>query len=260
MTTLNEQAEKDRIKFRIKAREVRKRKELDAMCADRGLYWLQNVTETYDEQAAKRGVPAYKPFPDRMYFRALWWVLTHPNPFVSGRVIIPKSREMMTSWLIAGFITWFAQWHEHTQVLVQTQSEEKVKKLLTYSKCLYDRQPDWMRLMHPLKGGAIVSSDNRQLATSHEYQNGSSIKGLPAGARQIPLYHPAIVVFDEMAHLVEAQQSYDFASPVAPQVIGISSAGPGFFESVCNDEAMDSEATTQLAAMVGSVDFAGMEL
>lgn len=258
--TRQEQLERDRIKLRIKAKEVRGRKELDALCRRRGLYWLQNVTETYDEQAAKRGVPAYKPFPMRMYFAVLWWLLTHSNPLISGRVIIPKSREMMTSWLIAGYITWFAQWHDHTLCLVQTQSEEKVKKLLTYSKALYDRQPDWMRAMHPLKGGAIISTDNRQLGTSHEYANGSVIKGLPAGARQIPLYHPAIVVFDEMAHLVEAQQSYDFASPVTPQVIGISSAGPGFFDTICNDEMIDSEETRLLAALIGEVDFSSLEM
>jgi hypothetical protein len=262
-----EDAERERIVVRLQAREIRKRNELDAYCSTHGLYWLRNGTKTYDEQAAKKqGLDpkvkpqAYKPFPDWKYFDYAWWVLTHPDPLISEVVMFPKSREMMTSWLVAGYITHFCQYNERALALVQTQSEKKVEKLLTYSKCLYDQQPDYIRAMHPLKGGAIISSDNRQKTTSHEYENGSQIIGLPAGARQIPLYHPSIVVFDEIAHLDEAEAGYNFAKPASRQVIGISSAGPGFLANMCDDEAMDAQATGELGKVIAGVDFDSIEL
>jgi hypothetical protein len=43
------------------------------------------------------------------------------------------------------------------------------------------------------------------------------------------------LVWDEMAFM-EAQASFGAATPVAKQMICISSAGPGFFGEICSEE------------------------
>ena len=48
------------------------------------------------------------------------------------------------------------------------------------------------------------------------------------------LYDPAVMFFDEAAHLDEFEASIGAALPVARQVICVSSAGPGFFSEVCS--------------------------
>jgi len=51
---------------------------------------------------------------------------------------------------------------------------------------------------------------------------------------KIRLYHPTRYIMDEAAFLPEAEQCYNAAHPVSQQIIGISSAGPGWFGDECS--------------------------
>lgn len=117
-----------------------------------------------------------------------------------------------------------AQWFK-AEVIVQTESEEKAKRLVSYAECLYRNQSKFLRDFHPLKGEAS------QL--SIEWAEGGKLFGIPKGESKIRMYHPSLYVMDEAAFLPEAEQCYNAAHPVAKQIIAISSAGPGWFGDEC---------------------------
>jgi hypothetical protein len=77
------------------------------------LYWLQNLTKTIDDHAVAKGTPAKAPFPRKSYFLPLMGQLLRPvlNPSPECHTtFFPKSREMMTSWTICGYVSWVCQW------------------------------------------------------------------------------------------------------------------------------------------------------
>ena len=188
-------------------------------CKRDALYWLQNHTLTENPKYLEQGLPFRSPFPTKTYFRPLFEAFKQHK-----RLFCPKTREMMTSWCVMGFATHQAQWFK-AEVIVQTDSEEKAKELIGYAQCLYRNQPAWMQAMHRLKGDTTQSSI--------EWVDGGRVFGIPKGENKIRLFHPTIYVMDEVAFLPEAQQCYDTAHPVAGQIIGISSAGPGWFGNEC---------------------------
>ncbi len=248
MTKREEEARRSEILRKSRKKEVINRKLIDAACKADGLHWAQNYTATIDEHAMDKGTDPTMPFPQLEYFQWLWVAMVK-----SRRLFIPKSRQMMTSWLVAAYCTWLCQYHPSVMCLVQTQNEQKVKRLLMYSKTLYDNQPLWLRVMHPLKGGATSSADLSQSATAQIWENRSSVVGVPGGAHQIRSYHPSVLVFDEGAHLIEAREAYDTAAPVVPKIIDISSAGPGFFQEMCDEDNIDVDGLEGVVEM-----FAGL--
>ncbi len=65
---------------------------------------------------------------------------------------IPKTREMMTSWLVTGF-TWFSQFYPTTEACSQSESDSKAQGLISYSNILFVNQEPWMRDRYPLLRG-----------------------------------------------------------------------------------------------------------
>ena len=140
-------------------------------------------------------------------------------------LFIPKSREMMTSWLACGVIAWMTQWLPKMQWIIQTEKEEKAQELITYCRILYERQDDWMKDRNPV----VVSN-----LTHLKRQNGSEVIAVPKGENQVRLYHPYGVMFDEAAFLPEFMAAYSTVRPVTKQIWAISSAGPGPFADMCD--------------------------
>jgi len=48
----------------------------------------------------------------------------------SKELNIPKTREMMTSWLVVGFITWFCQFFEKIGWIGQSEDDLKAQGLI----------------------------------------------------------------------------------------------------------------------------------
>jgi hypothetical protein len=82
--------------------EDKRREELWALIGERVasfdagcLLWLTQHTATEDNHWMAKGTPPVAPFPKKQYFAViLKYILESP------RIFIPKSREMMTSWLV----------------------------------------------------------------------------------------------------------------------------------------------------------------
>lgn len=191
----------------------------DQRCEHDPLYWVQNCTLTENPQYAKQGLEFKSRFPKKSYFVPLFKAFA-----TEDRLFVPKTREMLTSWCAMIWAVNRAQWHQ-AEVVVQTESEDKAKKLLKYAKILYENQDDWLQKRHPLQGEAS--------ALSITWQTHGQIFGIPSGETKIRVHHPTIYIMDEAAFLPGAEGLYNAAHPVAQQIIAISSAGPGWFGNEC---------------------------
>jgi hypothetical protein len=150
------------------------------------------------------------------------------------RLFIPKSREMMLSWAVVAYAVHLSQWNPNTQVIIQSErgakSDDPVvgRGIPGYARVLWEQQDDFLKVLHPL-----TKPIDDMPADLLSWKNGSSIRGVPSGADQVRAYHPALFIMDEAAFLSEAAASYDTAEPVTSQIVVVSSAGPGWFASVC---------------------------
>ena len=245
----------------VKARQELEARKIDAACQSSLMYWLRNHTNTYDPKAIAAGLDPVRPFPDWRYFDVVSYFLTRPADY--GHQFIPKSREMLTSWIVAAYATHLAQWTPYAQIVCQTEKEDKATKLVGYSKCCYDQQAEWQRKMHPLKGGYAKTRPGKDKELELKFANGAEIIGIASGANQIPSYHPTLVILDEAALWPEAALSYQLALPVAAQILVVSTARPGWFEEeagatpgVSGDpENVDEKATLELRRKMEVVKF-----
>jgi hypothetical protein len=192
------------------------------------LYWLQNLTKTIDDHAVAKQSPAKAPFPRKSYFRPVMGELLKPilNPSPECYTsLFCKSREMMTSWAICGYIGWLCQWRPGTLTVVQTLKETKAEELIRYVTILMENQEPFLQERH-----RVV----RSVALEIEWENGSRMFGIPGGENQIRMFHPFLAVFDEMAFMEDAEACYNAVKPVAKQIVGVSSAHAGWMGDMCS--------------------------
>jgi hypothetical protein len=192
------------------------------------LYWLQNLTKTLDDHAAAKGTPAKMPFPRKSYFRPLMGALLRPvlNPSPECQTtFFPKSRELMTSWTICGYLGWLCQWRPGTLAVVQTLKETKAQELVRYVTILAENQEPFLQERYPL---------TRSTAMEIEWANGSRVFGIPGGEHQIRMFHPSVAVFDEIGFMEDGESCFNAVLPVAKQIIGVSSAHASWFGDECS--------------------------
>jgi hypothetical protein len=193
------------------------------------LYWLQNHTKTIDDHAVAKGTPSKAPFPRKSYFQVLMAELLHPvmNPSTDCyTTLFPKSRELMTSWTICGYLSWLCQYRPGTTGVVQTLKETKAAELIRYVSVLQENQEPLLQERHRV---------SRSVALEIEWENGSRLFGIPGGEHQIRMFHPFVAVFDEMAFMEDAEACFNAVRPVAKQIVGVSSAHPGWMADQCSD-------------------------
>jgi hypothetical protein len=191
------------------------------------LFWGQQFTKTFDDQALAKGTPSRAPFPRKTYFQCLMGELLLPVLHPSAdcyATFVPKSREMVSSWTICLYLGWLCQWRAGTTAVVQTLKETKAEELLRYVAILTENQQPFLQERHKL---------TRSVALEMEWANGSRIFGIPGGEHQIRMFHPFVAVFDEIAFMEDAEACYNAVKPVSKQIVGISSAGPGWFADEC---------------------------
>lgn len=183
--------------------------------------WATEFTETYDEHWSSNGRSSpYGPFPRSPYMQPLFEVLMR-EPIV----FCEKSRTMMLSWACVAYLLWEAMRTPMCGILFQCQKEDKVIQLLDYAKCLWERQPSFLKEAFPL-----ARPLHRQPSVELEFSNGAYIHGIPGGADQIRSFHPWGYLLDEAAFVTEAGECYEEAiSAVRGKIILNSSAGPGWY-------------------------------
>jgi len=189
--------------------------------------WVTEHTKTFNEHWLEEGRPSpYEPFPRYDYLATLFEILD------AKRIVwIEKSRDLMISWACVAYLTFKAMTIPECGVLFQTQKENKAIQLVDYAKCLYDRQPDFLRDAFPL-----TKPTKDQSALSLEFKNGGYISGIPGGADQIRSYHPWGYLNDESSFQPEAGECYNEAlAAVKGKIIFNSSAGPSWYADARHD-------------------------
>lgn len=188
-------------------------------------FFLSSVVTTLDEHDSAN---PYKNFPNHDYLEALVRLLEE-HQFIG----IPKSRQLMASWLVASFGLWWAMTHHGQLILFQSKKEEDANRLIDRVWGVYERLPEHFRRRFP--------AEHSYLRITFK-ESDTKIEGIPQGAHQVRSTTPSMFFSDEMAFQDEAEASYTAALPALQGARGggrgifVSSAAPGFFqELVCED-------------------------
>jgi hypothetical protein len=181
------------------------------------LFWLQQCTNTKDEQDTAN---PYKPFPPLPYFKYVLDVLDY-EPIV----FLEKSRTMMCSWIVSGWAAHLAFTHPATCVVFQSEDEDRAVHDVEYCKTLWEQSPKPLQERWPL-----LKPLEKQPYNEMRLANQSRLIGIPGDPDKIRSEHPTCVVLDEAAHITEGEKSYNIAAATrCPHLICLSSANPGWF-------------------------------
>jgi len=185
------------------ALEAKERAAIDERCSRDPLHWAQEWTKTENPKYLEMGLPFKTHFPKKSYFVPLFETFR-----TSSRLLIPKTRDMVTSWSALVWATHQAQWRSAFSI-VQSMKDTKAQELIEYAAILYREQPEFLKARHPLDG---------QTKNEIRWANGGRIMGVPAGENQIRTFHPTIWICDEIAFIPEAEECWSYATEVLPKV------------------------------------------
>lgn len=166
-----------------------------------------------------------KPFPNKEYLKAvcdLWY----REPLL----LVPKSRQLMMSWLFVACYLWDTQFGRGRLNFFQSKKEEDADRLIQRAWFIYEHQPDWVKAMFPA-----------QYTYCHlRFLKGDSeLWGVPQGGDQIRSHTASGILSDEMAFQPESEDAYAGAKPTIDgggRFTGVSSANPGFFHFLVSNK------------------------
>ena len=156
---------------------------------------------------------------------------------------IPKSRELMLTEIVCGWIFTCLMFEPSTEAVVQSEEERKAAACPERVHGYWTRLPEWMkrrRPCNPTKGGESI----------HGYfeipNNNAVMFAFAQGDTQIREKHPTIYFGDEMSYWAKAKETWGAVEPVADagcQVILVSTAADGgggpTFRGICTDTLKD---------------------
>lgn len=186
-------------------------------------HWLFNWVITKDEHD---DIHPYKNFPLKSYFFNIIdaWE-TH------NLLLIPKSRQMMITWLMINLYLWDVIFKRGRLVFFQSKKEKDADELLLRCLNVINNLPSWLRPKFKYKYCEL------EIPLMN-----SRIKAIPQGGDQLRSYTASGVFIDEMAFMPEAR---DTITACKPAIVGggkitcVSSANPSFFELLVNDREID---------------------
>lgn len=171
-------------------------------CEHDGLFWLKYVL-TRDEADPQQAV---KPFPAHLeYVRELWWLFDRVKFGVGA-----KSRQMLFTWAMAAYSSWWARYHGNQAVYYQTKSEKDAVKMVAMPEGGFEGRiqfieshlPTWLQQKIKISEGRI------------QYPNGSIIEGLPGGADKVRGLTISILWEDEFAMQDDQNGVYTAVAPL----------------------------------------------
>jgi hypothetical protein len=148
------------------------------------------------------------------------------------KLAIPKSRQMLTSWLMVWCHLWLAMFHEGAAVYLQSDKEDKSNELVQRCEFIYNHFPPGEIILPKLKQG-------RATWCSMVFSGlNSFIKGIAQGADQLRQYAASAVLMDEAAFWEKGRESFAATKPTIDgggRVTVISSARSGWMKDLCWD-------------------------
>ena len=120
-------------------------------------------------------------------------------------IIILKARQLGITWVCCAYALWLCLFQAGRVVLMYSKGQKEANKNLGRIKKLYERLPEW--LIDALPERVI---DN---TTIQEWSNGSRIESLPASPGSGRTETASLVILDEAAYLLWADQLYGALKP-----------------------------------------------
>lgn len=186
-------------------------------------YWLSYHVITQDEHDHEHPFAPlpflYKPW---MWEVAWMWFNEH-------KLFIKKSRQMMVTWLILACELWNVQYSRGQRIAIQSKKEEDADNLLQRMWTIYEHQPIWLKQ----EGADAVFCELRFP------QMQSVVMGVAQGPHQLRQYTFSRIFSDELGFQDNAKDAYGASKPTVDgggYYTAVSSAIPGFFEDMWNDD------------------------
>lgn len=179
-------------------------------CKDNPYYFLTNWAYTLDAHDDENPV---KPFPEKDYIKYLveTW-LKYPL------LLVPKSRQMMVSWIFAGLYLHDTQFHFGRLTFFQSKKADDANDLVKRAKTMWDNEPAFLKRYRE-DGEWKTLGCNPQNQGNHVYnlmvfpEIKSEIRGIPEGGDVIRMQTASGILEDEMAFQPEAKNAFTAAKP-----------------------------------------------
>lgn len=217
----------------VKEQRLRTWDELLWVCAaEDPWFFCRTLVRSKNEHGGKDS--PYEPFPDKAFLLhcVRTWEFVAAKPRSQMRVLlIPKSRQMMVSWVCMAMALWTAMTKQAQLIIVQSKKELDAGNLLGRAEGMWQRLPQTIRELVPCHSGHVhldfPSTDSRMI-------------GIPEGGDQIRSNTASLLICDEAAFQPDFLDAYTAALPSLSgggMGVFVSSAAPGPFAALVQDEA-----------------------
>lgn len=176
------------------------------------LKWVWTKDE-YDKDTPVKSFPR-----DEALLDVLCEIHEHPITFIG------KSRQVMLTWLVCAYFTWWARFFSSQLLFIQSKKEEDAANL-TFNKEPDSARIDFIENHLPFWMQQKLRPSYGQLL----YPNGSKIWGIPQGSDTIRSYTGSALFSDEAAFQPFFLQAYRAARPSCRKIVAVSSAEPSEF-------------------------------
>jgi len=207
------------------------------ICRDDPYYFLNNWAKTLD---VHDNVEPIKTFPDKEYIKILVDIWLKEQ-----LLLVPKSRQMMMSWLFTTLYLWDTIFHEARMTFFQSKKAEDADDILKRSKFVWDNLPNFLKKYYK-QGSFYELKCNPQHNGQHVSCKmvfpdiNSEIRAIPEGGDVIRMHVASGILSDEMAFQPEAKNAFTACKPTISskgRFTGVSTAEHGtFFEDMVFDQ------------------------
>jgi hypothetical protein len=212
-----------------------------SICYDNPHHFLINWAQTLDSH--DEGKQTVKTFPNKEYIKQmvnLW--------LTENLLLVPKSRQMMMSWLFTSLYLWDTMFHQGRLTFFQSKKADDADDLVKRSKFVWDHLPKFLKRYY--HNGKFHNLEcNPQNRGQHVYCKmmfpdiNSEIRGIPEGGDIIRMHTASGILADEMAFQPEAEAAYTAAKPTLSskgRFTGLSTAEDNtFFQDLVMDKNLE---------------------
>ena len=181
-----------------------------AKCHDDPYYWLTNWAYTLDVHDP---INPQKPFPEKEYLKFI------VDKWLKHKIlIIPKSRQMMMSWIFTALYLWDTQFHFGKLTFFQSKKADDANDLVKRSKSIWDNEPMFLKRYYK-RGEFYNLKCNPQNQGQHVYSLltfpdiKSEIRGVPEGGDVVRMHTLSGILSDEAAFQPEMANAFTALKP-----------------------------------------------
>lgn len=205
-------------------------------CQNDPYYWMTNWAYTLDVHDPENPI---KPFPEKKYIEII--TKTWLDNLL---LLIPKSRQMMVSWIFTALYLWDTQFHKGRLTFFQSKKADDANDLVKRAKLIWDNQPSFLKRYYE-DGEFHELKCNPQAGGQHVYglmtfpDIKTEIRGIPEGGEVLRMHTASGILSDEMAFQPEARKAYTASKPTISskgRFTGVSTAEDNtFFQDLVFD-------------------------